>query len=86
MEDLRPRRAYLGHFAESSPLLSKVDDNAASPILGFLDSLFNSEYEVRTTGANIRAKNIASVALDICQLQGNCRGVISDETYLVVDA
>ena len=59
--------SYLGHFPQGSPLLPKVYYHTAPSILSFFDRLLYSKDEIRAAGAYIRAKNVASVALESCE-------------------
>lgn len=51
-----------GHFTKGTTFLSEVDDHPAATFLGFLDCLFDTKNEVRTTGADVRTEDIAAVA------------------------
>lgn len=59
---------YLGHLSQCSALFSEVDDDTTAPILSLLDGLFDTEDEIGPAGADVRAENITSVALEGCQL------------------
>lgn len=61
--------SYLGYFAQSPSLLAEVDDHAAAAILGLLDSLLDTENQVRSAGADIRTEDVASVTLGDGQLR-----------------
>lgn len=60
---MRGTPTHLGHLSQCSTFFSEVDDDTAAAILGLLDGLLNAEDEVWPTGADIRAEDIASVAL-----------------------
>lgn len=53
---------YLSDFAQGSAFFSKVDNNSASSPLSLLYCLFNSENEVRATGADVRSEHVGSIA------------------------
>jgi hypothetical protein len=52
----------LGDFAKGSSFFAEVDDHSAASLLGLLDGFFDAEDQVRATGADVRAKDIASIA------------------------
>lgn len=55
--------AYLGHFTEGSALFSEVNNDTTAAILRLLDCLFDTEYEIRATCADIGSKHVATIAL-----------------------
>jgi hypothetical protein len=42
-----------GHLSQGPTFLAEVDDDAAAPLLGFLDCLFDAENEVRAACADV---------------------------------
>lgn len=52
-----------GHLSKRTTLFPEVDDYAAAALLGLLDCLFHAEDEVWPARADIRAEDIAAVAL-----------------------
>lgn len=70
-------KKYLGDLTESPALFPEVNDHTTASVLGFFDSLFDSKDEVRTTGANVGAKNIAPIALNSVSVMSGSRGVFS---------
>lgn len=53
----------LGHLTESATFFAEVDDNTTTPLLSLLDGFFYTEDEIRSASADIRAEDVASVAL-----------------------
>jgi hypothetical protein len=53
----------LGNFTESAAFLTEVDDDSATTLLCFLDSFLDTESEVWTACADVRAKHVTAVAL-----------------------
>jgi hypothetical protein len=51
-----------GHLTEGTTFLAEIDDDSTSAVLGFLDGFFDTESEVRTASADIRAEDIATIA------------------------
>ena len=57
------RSTYLGDLAQCPALLSKINHNAATAVLGFLYGLLDTEDEVRPTSADVRPEDVAAIAL-----------------------
>lgn len=83
----RPK-TYLGNFTQSSPFLSEVNDDTTATVLGLFDGLLDTEDEIRPARADIRAEDVAPVALPSCE-----RRVIqwppertASKTHLVMNA
>jgi len=51
----------LGHFTQSTALLSEVDDHTTAALLGFLDGLFNTKRQVWAACADVGAEDVASI-------------------------
>jgi len=52
-----------GYLTESTTFFAEVDDNTTATLLGLLDGLFYTKDEIRSASADIRAKDVATVAL-----------------------
>jgi hypothetical protein len=57
------RRIYLGNFTQRSAFFAEVDDNTGTTILGFLDSLLDTENQIGAACADVGAEYITSIAL-----------------------
>src|ERR1700733_12736124 len=53
----------LGHFSERPPFLAVIDNESGATALRPADALLDAMREIRTTGANVRTKDIRPVAL-----------------------
>ena len=76
------KTTYLGDFSQSTTLLSEVDDDTATAILCLFNSFFDAKDEIRSTGANIGAKDVAAIALANLIKRNDWE----EESYLIVNS
>lgn len=81
-------RDVLCHLAESSTLFSEVDDDTDSTTLRGSNAFFNGKDEVRLACANVRAKDVGTVAFVVhaqSQLFGHVAHVLWFADYSLSD-
>ena len=59
---------HLSDLSKRPSLLAEVDDYTATAFLSLLDGLFDSKDQIRPAGTDVRAENIASVALEVVNM------------------
>lgn len=67
----------LGDLAKGTTLFAEVNDNTGSTGLGLLDGLANAKNEVGSASANVRTKDVRSVAL-VVHTQSQPRVLVTD--------